>query len=52
MGSRDEPRVEDQMTAVRRKVAPPGSMEGEGWIAEDFDGPIDELFDCLKDHVE
>jgi len=36
----------------RRKVAPPGSMEGEGWIAEDFDEPIDELFDCLKDHAE
>ena len=31
-------------------VAPPGSMEGEGWwIADDFDAPIDYLFDCLKD---
>jgi len=36
----------------RRKVAPPGSMEGEGWIADDFDEPIDELFDCLKDPAE
>jgi len=25
----------------RRKVAPPGLMEGEGWIADDFDEPID-----------
>jgi len=33
----------------RRKIAPPGAMEGEGWIADDFDEPIDELFDCLKD---
>ena len=33
-----------------RKIAPPGSMEGEGWwIADDFDAPIDYLFDCLKD---
>lgn len=33
----------------KRKIAPPGAMEGEGWIADDFDEPIDELFDCLKD---
>lgn len=36
----------------RRRVAPPGAMEGEGWIADDFDEPIDELFDCLKDHTK
>jgi len=35
-----------------RRIAPPGSMEGEGWIADDFDEPIDELFNCLKDHAE
>ncbi len=34
----------------RRRIAPPGSMEGEIWMADDFDEPIDDLFDCLKDH--
>ena len=33
----------------KRKISPPGAMEGEGWISDDFDEPIDELFDCLKD---
>lgn len=33
----------------RRKIAPPGSMEGEIWVADDFDDPIDDLFDCLKE---
>ena len=33
----------------RRKVAPPGGMEGEIWMAEDFDAPLDGLFDCLED---
>lgn len=28
-------------------IAPPGGMEGEGWIAEDFDASIDDLFECL-----
>jgi len=32
----------------KRKIAPPGAMAGEIWIADDFDAPIDELFDCLK----
>jgi prevent-host-death family protein len=31
------------------KIAPPGAMEGEIWIADDFDAPLDDLFDCLKD---
>ena len=35
-----------------RRIAPPGAMEGEGWITDDFDAPIDELFDCLKGHAE
>lgn len=34
---------------AKRRIAPPGGMEGEGWIADDFDAPIDDLFDCLKD---
>lgn len=33
----------------RRQIAPPGSMEGEIWMADDFDEPVDYLFDCLKD---
>lgn len=37
---------------AKRKIAPPGAMEGEGWIADDFDAPIDEIFDCLKDNAE
>ncbi|MBS4096650.1 MAG: type II toxin-antitoxin system Phd/YefM family antitoxin [Sulfuricella sp.] len=36
----------------KRKIAPPGAMEGEIWIADDFDEPIDELFDCLKGDAE
>ena len=34
----------------RRKIAPPGSMEGEiWWMSDDFDDPIDDLFECLSD---
>lgn len=33
----------------RRKIAPPGSMEGQIWMSDDFDEPLDDLFDCLKD---
>lgn len=36
----------------RNKIAPPGSMEGEIWMAEDFDAPLDDLFDCLKEHSD
>lgn len=32
----------------KRRIAPPGAMEGEGWSADDFDEPMDELFNCLK----
>lgn len=32
----------------KRKIAPPGAMEGEIWISDDFDAPLNELFDCLK----
>lgn len=34
----------------RNKIAPPGSLAGMGfWMADDFNDPIDDLFDCLKD---
>ncbi|MDD5057916.1 MAG: type II toxin-antitoxin system Phd/YefM family antitoxin [Sideroxydans sp.] len=36
----------------KRCIASPGMMEGEGWIADDFDAPIDGLFDSLKGHAE
>ena len=33
----------------KNKIAPPGSMEGQGWIADDFDEPVDYLFDVFSD---
>lgn len=36
-------------TPARPKVAPPGSMEGEAWCADDFDEPLATLFECLED---
>lgn len=32
----------------KRKISPPGAMAGKIWIADDFDAPIDGLFDCLN----
>jgi prevent-host-death family protein len=34
-------------TPPKRKIAPPGAMKGEIWIADDFDEPLDKLFECL-----
>jgi prevent-host-death family protein len=37
----------------RRKIAPPGSMAGQDWwMSDDFDKPIDNLFDCLQDNLD
>jgi len=37
----------------RRKILPPGSMAGRGWwIADDFDDPIDDLFEALSEDDE
>lgn len=37
-------------TPPKRKLAPPGSMaDAEYWMADDFNAPIDDMFDCLKD---
>lgn len=34
---------------ARRKLAAPGSMSGRDWkMREDFDAPIDQLFDALN----
>ena len=35
-------------TPPKRKITPPGAMKGEIRIAEDFDKPIDEIFECLN----
>jgi prevent-host-death family protein len=32
----------------RRQISPPGDMAGEIWLAEDFDAPLDDFFDCLS----
>jgi prevent-host-death family protein len=29
------------------KITPPGAMESEIWIADDFDEPLDNVFECL-----
>ena len=34
-------------TPPKRKITPPGAMKGELWIADDFDEPLDALFECL-----
>ena len=34
----------------RKRIAAPGSLAGMGfWMADDFNEPIDDLFDVLKD---
>jgi prevent-host-death family protein len=34
---------------ARKKIAPPGSLAGMGfWMADDFNDPIDDLFDVLN----
>jgi len=36
-------------TPPKRKIIPPGAMEGETWIADDFDEPVNDLFKCLEE---
>ena len=31
----------------KRKLIPPGAMKGEIWIADDFDEPLNSMFECL-----
>jgi len=33
---------------THRKIAPPGSLEGRGWMAEDFNEPMDDSFEALR----
>lgn len=35
-------------TPAKRKIAAPGAMAGKVWIADDFDAPLDDAFDCLN----
>lgn len=36
------------LQAAPRRIATPGSLAGRGyWVAEDFDAPVDQLFDVL-----
>jgi len=34
--------------APKHKIAAPGAMAGEIWMADDFDASLDDLFDVLK----
>jgi prevent-host-death family protein len=36
-------------TPPKCKIAPPGAMEDEIWIADDFDEPLDNAFECLNE---
>lgn len=36
-------------TPPKCKIAPPGGMRGEIWIADDFDDPLRDTFECLED---
>lgn len=43
------PRYQTAKATPRNKISPPGSLAGMGfWMAADFNDPIDELFDVLK----
>lgn len=35
--------------SAKRRIAAPGSMQGSAWkMHENFDEPVDTLFDCLQ----
>jgi len=36
-------------TPPKRRIVPPGAMKGEIWIADDFDEPVNDLFECLDE---
>jgi len=38
--------------APRKRIASPGAMKDQVWMADDFDAPLDRLFDCLKGDAE
>ena len=36
-------------TPPKRKILPPGAMKGEIWVSDDFDEPVNALFECLDE---
>jgi antitoxin (DNA-binding transcriptional repressor) of toxin-antitoxin stability system len=36
--------VLSRYVAPKRPIGPPGALVGQGWIADDFDAPVDDLF--------
>ena len=36
-------------TPPKRRIVPPGAMKGEIWIADDFDAPVNDMFECLEE---
>ena len=34
-------------TPPKREIVPPGAMQGEIWMADDFDEPVNDLFKCF-----
>ncbi len=36
-------------TPPKRRIIPPGAMKGEIWIADDFDEPVNEMFECIEE---
>jgi prevent-host-death family protein len=39
-------------TPPKRTITPPGAMKGKIWIADDFDEPLDHLFECIDIDAE
>lgn len=37
-------------TRPKCKITPPGAMQGEIWIADDFDDPMANLYECLDEN--
>ena len=36
-------------TPPKRTIAQPGAMKGAIWISDDFDAPVNDLFECLDE---
>ncbi len=36
-------------TPPKREIVPPGTMQGEIWMADDFDEPVNDLFKCIEE---
>lgn len=38
--------------AAKKRIVSPGTMKGQVWMADDFDAPVDPLFDCLRNDAK